>query len=202
MHTIENLVVDFVRTIIPRRRPPAAIERLSDLDQAVFRLLYWEGLGADSALLARRLARPGEASPSANEVTEAIGRVRRALPAGYHLEPRGEAQTTSLSATEDVAIASGAEDFAVRTPEELVVESQTGSLLDEAFNVLRETLPKLAAGERLYLQLALTGQPARDIARIVGCPVEDIHKLAQKVKRRLREEIGEDEMVKRWRLSV
>jgi hypothetical protein len=33
-------------------------------------------------------------------------------------------------------------------------------------------------------------------------PVEDVHKLAQKLKRRLREELGDAEVVKRWRLSV
>jgi DNA-directed RNA polymerase specialized sigma24 family protein len=68
--------------------------------------------------------------------------------------------------------------------------------------VLQQALPKLAAGERLYLQLALTGRPAREIARITGCPVEEIHKVAQKLKRRLREEMGEDAAVKKWLLSV
>ncbi len=202
LHTIENLIIDFVRTILPRRRLPAAIERLAELDQVVFRLIYWDGFDADAGLLAQRLARPGEASPGAAEVAEAIDRVRQALPRGYYQEPRGDEQTTSLSAVEEVVVASGAEDFAVETPEQGLIESQLGSLLDGAIGVLQQALPKLAAVERVYLQLALTGRPAREIARVTGQPVEEIHKLAQKVKRRLREEIGEDAAVKNWRLSV
>jgi RNA polymerase sigma factor (sigma-70 family) len=202
LRTIENLIIDFVRTIIPRRRLPAAIERLAELDQAVFRLICWNRFEADAALLAQRLACAGNAPPSAAEVAGAIDRVRRALPRGYYQEPRGDEQATSLSAVDDVTVASGAEDFAVRTPEENLIESQTHGLLDGALDVLQQALPKLAAGERLYLQLALTGRPAREIARITGCPVEEIHKVAQKLKRRLREEMGEDAAVKKWLLSV
>lgn len=202
LHAIENLVIDFVRTILPRRRLPAAIQRLSELDQSIFRLLYWQRLDPQPAVLLRQLARPGEQSPSLAEVAEAIDRVRQALPRGYHLEARGEGQTVSLSAAEDVTVASGAEEFAVRTPEERLVEAQATGLLEQAIGVLQQVVPKLAANERLYLQLALSGQPAREIARLVGCPVEDIHKLAQKVKRRLREEMSEEEAVKKWRLSV
>jgi hypothetical protein len=33
-------------------------------------------------------------------------------------------------------------------------------------------------------------------------PVEDVHKLAQKLKRQLRDQFGDADVVKRWRLSV
>ncbi|MGC2777285.1 MAG: hypothetical protein WA418_16785 [Bradyrhizobium sp.] len=201
LHAVENLVVDFVRTIMPRRRLPAAIQRLSELDQSVFRLMYWERLEAEPAVLLPRLKRPEETAPTLADVAEAIRRVREQFPRGYH-DARGEGRAVSLSVVEEVVVASGAEDFAVRTPEETLVGAQAASLLEQAIGVLHRALPKLAAGERLYLQLALTGRPAREIARLVGCPVEDIHKLAQKVKRRLREEIGDDAAVTSWRLSV
>ncbi len=54
LHIIENLVVDFVRTIIPRRRLPAAIERLPALDQSVYRL----------ALLGPPRCRAGDPAPA------------------------------------------------------------------------------------------------------------------------------------------
>jgi DNA-directed RNA polymerase specialized sigma24 family protein len=50
--------------------------------------------------------------------------------------------------------------------------------------------------------LALSGQPAREIARLLCVPAEDVHKLAQKLKRRLRDQLGEADVVKRWKLSV
>lgn len=200
LQIIENLVVDFVRTIIPRRRLPAAITRLSVLDQSVFRLVYWERLAADPAILIPHLARAGEAPPAASAVAEAIGRVRQALPPAYCAEPRGEGQMVELSASEVTAVTRG--DLRVRTPEEDLVDGEAESLLEQALEALQQALPRLAAVEQLYLRLALAGEPAREIARMLSLPVEDVHKLAQRLKRRLREELGDAEVVKRWRLSV
>ncbi|HEY6259669.1 MAG TPA: hypothetical protein VIY51_28160 [Xanthobacteraceae bacterium] len=200
LQIIENLVIDFVRTIIPRRRLPAAIARLSDLDQSVFRLIYWDRLGDDAAILRNHLTRPGEAPPAATTIAEAIGRVRSVLPSGYYAEPRGDGQMVELSAAEDFA--GGSENFRVRTPEDDLVEGEAAGLLEQALDALYQALPRLAAVERLYLQLALSGEPAREIARLLCLPVEDVHRLAQRLKRRLRDELGDADVVKKWRLSV
>lgn len=201
LHIIENLIIDFVRTIAPRRRLPAAIQRLAELDQSVFRLIYWEGIAADPKLLCGRLTQ-NQAAPSAAIIAEAILRVRAALPPGYHAEARGQGQELDISAADDVALASGAEDFSVATPEEKLFERENAGLLEGALAAIEQALPRLEPNERLYLQLALTGQPAREIARMLGVPVESIHKLAQRVKKRLRREIGDEAAVKNWRLSV
>jgi RNA polymerase primary sigma factor len=202
LQIIENLVIDFVRTIVPRRRLPAAIGRLSDLDQEVFRLIYWERLDAHPAILVGHLPRSGEAPPGVAAVGEAIERVRQALPPGYYAEPRGDGQMVELAAAEDLAAAGGSEDFRVPTPEDQLAEGEAAMLLEQALDALRAALPGLAVAERLYLQLALTGAPAREIARLLCLPVEDVHKLAQKLKRHLRVELGEADVVKKWRLSV
>jgi len=202
LHTIENLVIDFVRTIIPRRRLPAAIQRLSALDQSVFRLIYWDRLAAEPTLLLNHLVRVGEAPPTAPAVAQAIVRVRQVLPAGYCAEPRGDGHTVELSAAEDFAPAVGSDDFRVPTPEDNVVDGQAAHFLQQALDALLEVLPKLPAAERLYVELALTGAPAREIARLLCLPVADVHKLAQRLKRRLRDELGDEDVVKRWRLSV
>lgn len=202
LQAVENLVIDFLRTVIPRRRLPAAVQRLGELDQAVFRLVYWERIDTDPAQLLRHLARPAAAGPSLADVADALARVRNDVPPGYHPDARGTGHTVSLSVAEEVVPASGAEDFAVRTPEQHLAETETSRMLEQAIGVLHQLLPRLAAAERLYLQLALTGQPAREIARIVGCPAAEIHKLAQRVKKRLRDELIDHEAVKKWRLSV
>ena len=201
LHIIENLIIDYVRTILPRRRLPAAILRLAEFDQAVFRLLYWERVAPDPSLLLPRLARAAP-PPTAAAIVAAIARVRAALPPGYHAEGHGPGQTIDISAADEAVLAGGAEDFAVPTPEDKLVEGQAAGLLEKALAALQQALPRLDATERLYLQLALTGQPAREIAPLLGLPVEAVHKLAQKVKKRLREEIGAEEAVKKWRLSV
>jgi RNA polymerase primary sigma factor len=202
LHVVENLVVDFVRTIVPRRRLPAVIQRLDALDQSVYRLLYWERLEPDPALLLRHLAPAGEEPPTAASVALAIARVRQALPAGYHAEPRGEGQMVELSVAEDLARSGGAEDFRVPTPEDHLFERESADLLEHALHALQQALPDLAVAERLYLQLALSGEPAREIARLLCLPAEDVHKLAQRLKRRLREALGDADVVKKWRLSV
>ena len=201
LQVVENLVIDFVRTILPRRRLPAAIQRLSTLDQLVFRLLYWERLSPDPTAVLGRLPR-AEAPLTSTDVAEAIARVRTALPLGYHPEGQGVGQTIDISAADGGMLAGGAEDFAVPTPEDKLLEGQAAGLLEQALAALQLALPRLEATERLYLQFALNGQPAREIAPLIGLPVETVHKLAQKVKKQLREEIGNADAVKKWKLSV
>jgi RNA polymerase primary sigma factor len=201
LHVIENLVIDYVRTILPRRRLPAVIQRLSTLDQSVFRLLYWERLAPDPPVLLGRLPR-AEAPLTITDVAEALARVRTALPLGYYVEGHGVGQTIDISAADEGVLAGGAEDFAVPTPEDKLLEGQAAGLLEQALAALQQALPRLDATERLYLQFALSGQPAREIARLIGLPVETVHKLAQKVKKKLREEIGGTDAVKKWKLSV
>jgi RNA polymerase primary sigma factor len=177
LHVIENLVIDYVRTILPRRRLPAAIQRLSTLDQSVFRLLYWERLPADPSFLLAGLPRT-EGPLTAADVAEAVARVRTALPPGYHAEGRGLGHTLDLSAADGGMLAWGAEDFAVPTPEDKLLEGQAAGLLEQALEALQQALPQLDATERLYLEFALSGRPAREIARLIGLPVEKVHKLA------------------------
>jgi hypothetical protein len=70
LHVMENLIIDYVRTIVPRRRLPTAIARLAALDQSIFRLLYWERLAPDPVLLLVHLPRE-KAPPTAAVVAEA-----------------------------------------------------------------------------------------------------------------------------------
>src|SRR5580658_2864498 len=198
LHVIENLVIDYVRTILPRRRLPAAIQRLSTLDQSVFRLLYWERLPPDPPVLLARLPRT-ETPFATADVAEALVRVRVALPLGYHAEGHGPGQTIDISAADEGVLAGGAEGFAVPTPEDKLLEGQAAGLLEQALAALQQALPRLDPTERLYLEFALSGQPAREIARLIGLPVENVHKLAQKVKKQIREEIGGADAVKKWK---
>jgi RNA polymerase primary sigma factor len=200
LHVIENLVIDYVRTVVPRRRLPAPIQRLSWLEQSVFRLIYWERLPPESKLLLAQIQR-AEPPITAAEVAEAVVRVRAALPSGYAVEAHGPNKMIDISAADQSLLAGGGE-LAVPTPEDNVIGEQEAWLLEQALAVLKQALPRLDAAERLYLQYALNGHPAREIARLAGLPVETVHKLAQRVKKQLREEIGETDAVKKWRLSV
>jgi RNA polymerase primary sigma factor len=201
LQVIENLTIDYVRKIVPRRRLPAPIQRLPALEQSVFRLIYWERLAADPKLLLPRLPR-SEPPATMEEVAEAIARIRTALPPAYAAEAHGPDRMIDISAADEGTLANESGDLAVPTPEDNLLGQQEASLLEQALAVVKQALPRLDTSERLYLQYAMAGHPAREIARLAGLPVETVHKLAQRVKKHLRDEIGETDAVKKWRLSV
>jgi len=200
LQVIENLVIDHVRTILPRRRLPAAIARLSPLERAVFRLIAWERLPPDPPQLVARLARDGMIQRIA-EVEAALQSVRTAAYSSI-AERRSESWLFDLSAADGAPPAAGAEGLAVATPEDQLIDDETSHLLDQALVVLEAALPRLDASGQVYVRLALAGHPARDIARMLGVPAEHVHRLAQQVKRHLRQAIGGDAAVQNWRVSV
>lgn len=90
-------------------------------------------------------------------------------------------------------------------PEQSVLEREGGRLLAQAAQALRDTAATLSEAERLYLRVALGGGaplPARDVARLMGRPVEEVYKLKQRVMTRLREVLAKHPAVKNWRASV
>ena len=200
LQVIENLVIDYVRTLLPRRRLPAAIARLAPLERAVFRLIAWERLPPDPPQLVARLARDGQTHRIA-EVAAALQHVRSAAYSSL-TERQSESWVFDLSAVDGKPLAAGAENLAVATPEEQLIDDEASELLDQALIVLEAALPQLDAEEQLYVRLALAGHPARDIAAVLGVPAERVHRLAQQVKRHLRQAIGGEEAVKDWRMSV
>src|SRR5215475_11349314 len=83
--TVDRLLIDLVRRDSPRRRLPAAVARLSALDQAVYTATAWEGCPADVERLVARLRGRIEQDPDPVEIGQALtrlaGMVRRELPA-------------------------------------------------------------------------------------------------------------------------
>jgi RNA polymerase sigma factor (sigma-70 family) len=91
------------------------------------------------------------------------------------------------------------------SPEAQLVQTEEDRQLTAALEVLMRAMETLAEPERLYLTIALTPErmpPAREIARLMQRPVEDIYKLKQRVLNRLRDLIADDSAVKNWRASV
>jgi RNA polymerase sigma factor (sigma-70 family) len=91
------------------------------------------------------------------------------------------------------------------SPEEHIISADEDQRLAGAIAALTEAMSTLAPAERLYLTIALSGSvatPAREIARLMQRPVEDIYKLKQRVLLRLREIASADSKIKTWRASV
>ena len=91
------------------------------------------------------------------------------------------------------------------SPESQLVQKQEDVELAAAIDVLTCAVETLPEAERLYLTIALSGEampPAREIARLMQRPVEEIYKLKQRVLRHLFDLIAENSAVKDWRASV
>ena len=203
LHTADRLLLDFIRTFSMRRRLPAAVARLTALEQEVFRCVYWQGGAADPATLGRMLAGRLSTAPDPTQLTDALARVRRALPSDYGAGPSG-ARFVSLSDAPMLADEAGVE-AAPHSPEQWTAALEEERLLGAAAAVLRRAAAALPELERRYVELSLSGAeplPAREMARLMQRPVEEIYKLKQRVLRTLRESIGDEMEVRNWHASV
>jgi RNA polymerase sigma factor (sigma-70 family) len=91
------------------------------------------------------------------------------------------------------------------SPEESLIHADDDRRLAAAIEALTEAMNTLPAAERLYLTIVLGESktpPAREIARLMQKPVEEIYKLKQRVLQRLREIASTDSKIKTWRKSV
>jgi RNA polymerase primary sigma factor len=205
LHMVDRLIIDFIRSFSARRRPPAAIARLPALEQEIFKLVYWEGAAPQAEVLEPALTRRLAARRPVEEITAALDRVRRNTPPGYSASPAAPARTVSLSETPEVIDRPSADGPTVQSPEDIVLEREHEGLLGSAAKVLREVAEALPVTERLYLQIALGGPeplPAREVARLMQRPVEEIHRLRPRVLRLLRDALENRGEVKTWRASV
>jgi RNA polymerase primary sigma factor len=180
--TVDRLLIDLVRRDSPRRRLPAAVARLSALDQAVYTATAWEGCPADVEQLLVRLRGRINADPGPAEIRQALERLADA--ARNELSPH-KAESVSLEGMVEAGGGLAIADPAP-TPEEqllLAEEERHRAALVAAVKAAAAGLP---AQERLYLQTVFAAcdpLSARDIAKIMGCSVEEAYRLKQRTQR-------------------
>jgi RNA polymerase primary sigma factor len=202
LHTADRLLLDFIRTFSMRRRMPAAVARLPVLEQEIFRCVYWQCAAADAEGLSRVLVDRVHPAPGLEMVAAALENVRGALPAGY---AAGSATNRFVSLSHAPDLAEGQTSADAQSPEDHLVGMEEEQLLSAAVAVLRKVAATLPRAERDYVRITLAGVeplPAREVARLMQRPVEDIYKLKQSVLRRLREAIADHAEVRKWRASV
>jgi RNA polymerase primary sigma factor len=183
----DNIVGDEIRiAIAPRRRLPAAISRLAELDREVFRLVFWDRVPNTGQLAHRLRSRFSRDFPT-TEVESALARVRTAAEKLRATPPPQET-----------------EDSAEPTPEDIFVQAEDDEQLSAALGALTQAIQILPDDERLYLMLILRDDPPppRDVARIMRRPVDEVYAMKQRVLKKLRELVCEDSAVKSWLTSV
>jgi RNA polymerase primary sigma factor len=201
LHAVDRLLIDFLRSLGSRRRLPAAIARLPELEQELFRQIHWQRSAPEPRALAAVLAARRDPATDTAKITAALTRVAASLPRGYCPGTDGPTQLLSLS---DVAEAA-APGLIEPSPEDIVLEQETDRLLARAAAVVREVAEGLPEPERHYLRIALGGAellPARAVARLMRRPVDDIYTLKRRVIRRLRDALRDHAAVKKWLASI
>jgi RNA polymerase primary sigma factor len=183
---VDRILIDLVRRETPRRRMPAAVSRSAPLDQAIYAAVVWEACPQDADRLAAALRGRLAQDPTVADIAEAIARL-----AGITRLERASPATEAISL--DTLLGEGG-GLSIAdsspTPEDrllLFEEEQRRGVLVAAVNAAAEKLP---ADERLYLQIvfsAIEPLPARGIARLMGCPVEEVYRLKQRTQKWLKE---------------
>ncbi len=180
--TVDRLLIDLIRRDSPRRRLPAAVARLSALDQAVYTATAWEGCPADVERLVVRLRGRVEPDPDAAEIGQALERLADAVRSELSTQ-RAESVSLEMIVEEGggLAIADPAP-----TPEDQLLRAEEERHRAALVAAVKAAAAGLPAPERLYLQTVFAaGNPlsARDIAKVMGCPVEEAYRLKQRTQR-------------------
>jgi len=184
---VDRILIDLIRREAPRRRLPAAIARSTPLDQAVYAAVAWDGCPRDAGRLAASLRGRLERVPAVEAIAESLARVAGMARLERALPPAADAVPL-----DGIVGDSGGLSFAdsAPTPEDyllLAEEERSRASLVAAVKAAADDLP---ADERLYLQIVFSASeplPARDIARLMGSPVEQVYRLKQRTQRWLKE---------------
>jgi RNA polymerase primary sigma factor len=185
--SIDHALIDFLRRTTPRRRMPAAVARLSSLDQQIYAAIVWEGHPVDADRLTPVLVGRLDHDPGAADIAGALLRIA----AVARLEPAGHswsARAVSLDAITDGGRLVLTDT--TPTPEDwllLAEEERSRAVLVSAIKAAAAALPP---DERLYLETVFSATeplPPRQIAKAMGCRVEDVYRLRQRAQRWIKE---------------
>jgi RNA polymerase primary sigma factor len=183
---VDRILIDLVRREMPRRRLPAAISRLAPLDQAIYAAVVWDGCPQDADRLAAALRGKLEQDPTLAEIAASVAR----LAGIARLErPSPATEAISLDALLDEGGALSIPGSSP-TPEDYLLLFEEEQRRTALFATVNAAADKLPTDERLYLQILFSANeplPARGIAKLMGCPVEEVYRLKQRTQKWLKE---------------
>lgn len=184
--TVDHALIDLLRRATPRRRIPAAVARLASLDQEVYAAVAWEGHPADADRLVLVLGGRLDRDPDVTDITAALSRIATVARLERHSRP---ARIVSLD-----AITRGGGRLALAdttpTPEDCLLLAEEERSRATLVAVVKAAAAALPAEERLYLETVFAATdplPPRQIAKAMGCAVEDVYRVRQRVQRWIKE---------------
>jgi len=203
LRIVNNLCVDRLRKDVPRRRLPAAIQRLPTAEQEVFKQLYWENCPEHQLGV---VLRAHKVELDAEALAAAVAAVRAALPRNFSVgDEDSRPRLVALPGTTEDRSGEGDLPDERPTPEDAVIAHEDEETLEQATGALKAAISRLPQDIRLYLQYVMSGDgqlPAREIAKLMARPVTEIYRLRQQAERLLRQALSENSAVKNLRMSV
>jgi RNA polymerase primary sigma factor len=181
---VDRLLIDMMRQEAPRRRLPAAIKRMPQLEQEIYMAIAWKGCAADVARLSEVLASRIDMVAVPDSIREALARVLD-VAAPLKRDAPNRVKTVSLDAIID-SVEEYLSDPSSMTPEEELLLVEEERTREAIIALIRASAETLADDERLYLQTVFSTSetmPRRKIAEILGCSVEEVDRLRQRTQR-------------------
>jgi len=200
---VNNSCVDLLRAEVGRLRLPAAIGRLPELEQEVFRQLHWKDCPRDQLALALVGKFPQAADVAA--IARAVEGVQAALPEAYRVGQAGAGRRPQMVPLPGPQGPDGPAELADErpTPEDHILDEEEDGAREGALAALREALATLPDDCRLYLQYTrLKGLPPREVARLMARPVEEIHRMKSRAEAMLTRALADHAAIKKWRQMV
>ena len=185
---VDRILIDLIRRDAPRRRLPAAVARSTPLDQAVYAAVVWDGCPLDVERLVAALRGRLERDPDAAEVAEALTRVAGMARLERTPSPHAADAISLDGLVEDGGSLSLADS--APTPEDCLLLAEEERSRAAIVAAVKAAAADLPTDERLYLQIVFAANeplPARDIAKLMGYPVEEVYRLKQRTQRWLKE---------------
>lgn len=183
LKVVKNLLADELRRDIPRRRLPAAIERMPALEQEIYKAIAWDGCPVEVPRLADLLRGRLADAPAEADLRAALARVTEATPT-LHVATPAKPKIVSLDGAPAAIEGEFALSYAL-TPEEQLLLAEEENTREALIAQIKVGAQSLSNEERLYLQLAFGAEPMprRRIAELMHCPVEDVDRLKKKIQR-------------------
>ncbi len=183
---VERLLLDMLRREAPRRRLPAEVERASPLHQAVFQAVAWAGIRADAASLRQALGGRFEGEVAAAQLESCLHDLAQSIAAAR--TAAWSARPVSLDEARQGDVALPPDETA--NAEQRLMAEEADRAQAAFIDRVRQEARALSADDRRYLQVVLEAPEVlapREIARLLGRPVEEVYRLRQRMHRWLRE---------------
>jgi RNA polymerase primary sigma factor len=178
---VSRLILDLMRRDAPRLRLPAKVSAMSALHRQVFIAAAWRGVSLDPDALLSALLGKLQPDPTLEEIKAALDQLVADILAAR--DERGRVRSISLDSEEGAV---GQQVAGGRSAEDQMIQDEEAKAHEALIGAIRREAQFLAPQDRAFLDLILNSAeplPARQVAKLMGVPPEEVYRIRQRVQR-------------------